>query len=178
MKAPFRFLPSFGSFKIGGFLYVCLLGRLACHSFFTIFGEPVYIYIEREDFLKRMKTSFIYIQIYTYNIGVDCETSMSFHAQCLQTCIHLQTRLLLMRYEWMSEGYKLSICLHHPIFKGLRSWQNQRVFWLSQPVRLLKWTICFGKLKQFGLSKHTVHSGGCPSVILILLLCSYSTTRL
>ena len=39
MKATFRFLPSFGSFKIGGFLYVCLLGRLACHSFFTIFGE-------------------------------------------------------------------------------------------------------------------------------------------
>ena len=83
MKAPFRFLPSFGSSEIGGFLYVCLLGRLACHSFFTIFGEPVYIYIEREDFLKRMKTSFIYIQSCTYYIGVVCEASVSFHAQCL-----------------------------------------------------------------------------------------------
>ena len=106
------------------------------------------------------------------------EISISFHAQCLQTCLHLQTRLLLMRYGWMSEGSKFSIYLHLHIFKELRYWQNQRVFWLSQLVRLLKWTVCFGKLKQFGLSKHTIHFDDFSSVISLLLLCSYSTTRL
>jgi hypothetical protein len=39
MKAPFRFLPSFGSSEIGEFLYVCRFIRLAYHSSFTIFGE-------------------------------------------------------------------------------------------------------------------------------------------
>jgi len=128
MKAPFRFVPSFLSFKIGGFLYVCRFIRLACHSSFPILREPVYIYVYREDFLKQMKVPFIYIQSCTYYIGVVCETSVSFHAQVLYTCIHLQTHLLLICYKWMSEGSKFLISLHRPIFKKLRSWQINGCF--------------------------------------------------
>jgi hypothetical protein len=42
MKAPVRFLPSFGSSEIGGFLYVCRFIRLAYHSSLPYSGNLIH----------------------------------------------------------------------------------------------------------------------------------------
>jgi len=80
MKAPFRFLPSFLSSEIGDFFMFVYLKGCVPFTLSDILGT-LYIYVYKEDFLTRMKASFIYLQSYTYYIGVVCETSASFHAQ-------------------------------------------------------------------------------------------------
>jgi hypothetical protein len=74
MKAPFCFVPSFISSEIGDFL--CFpLWKVGLSFILSDILGTLYIIVYKEDFLKRMKAPFTYIQSYTYYIDVICETS-------------------------------------------------------------------------------------------------------
>ena len=80
MKAPFRFSP-FICIVQNWESFLCLtLYKVGLSFILSDILENLYIIVYRKDFLKRIKDhSFIY----TYYIGVVCEASVSFHAQCL-----------------------------------------------------------------------------------------------
>jgi len=177
MKATVRFLPSFVSSEIGDFfMFAYLEGWRTIHSF-RYFGNLIHICIQggfsntNESILHLYSKLHLLYRCGLWNLRfLSCISFVNLHSPS-----NYHTFIRLRVNEWRLQIFH---CLHFPIFKELRSWQNQWVFWLSQLVQLLKWTVCFGKLKQFGLSKHTIHFDDYSSVILQLLLCPYSATRL